>query len=440
MTRALQVAALALLFWGCGARSMLGVPVDESGPTATPPGAAPGAGGSGGSLDAPSTTEPLLLYEPEHAPQRVLQGSGTRIVWTPERFAVLFEENLRGRIFLGLRFVEAKTLALSERVLITDEHTPGESPRSEALAWRVDELAVLWTDDAGALYFQRVGPQGKRPSLAERVLPPGLVRAVRTVLPTAEGFVVTLLGGGAADDSGRLLFLRLSPTGRLLGDPVPIPLAERRSPSWLALGDLLQRKMSDPTAVTPGGYALTYNERPSWTAERGERPDRLWLVMIDREGRAVREPTLVYEAADEIGGSLAAVDSGFAVSTWDLDRGVTIVPVKASGDAGAPVKLSAEEELKRPLIAAVSGGLAVLALSGELRDTNPIATDVHLLSVSLSSGAIRQRVHLNPASSARCAVEDKDFARQGDTSSFGIVWVEHCGERRMYFAREALAP
>jgi hypothetical protein len=122
----------------------------------------------------------------------------------------------------------------------------------------------------------------------------------------------------------------------------------------------------------------------------------------------------------------------------DIDRGIVLVAPGAASAPPAQLLLSDDASGSPVLGVLADGTTAVLHGRGEWQHTNPLPVDLVLHVAASPAWQFPEQGTVNATVSSGSCLEEYTIApAQG---AFGMLWVQGCSERRVYFARAALAP
>lgn len=366
---------------------------------------------------------PVQLFPPPDSAEAILGEGGVHIAWLPGKFAVLFEEQREdaSAVSVGIRLIDAESLAVTDTVVVSDEEGADKSPRSEAMVSLGGSLAVLWSKLDFEARFRRVGADGELTAASTRAFGSPTEMLLGPLAAAGDGFAVAW---AERDD---ILFRALTSTGEVSGVALQVNEAQEHARPEFCGRSYCQSGVGSLLAL-PTGFAL------AWTEQYAVQ-ERAYVALIEDGQNSAPKALMAYETGAIAGTSMTRSDGGFTVAVGDAYRGIFTVGVDRDGTVRAPVRLSVDDRLAYPSIERIPDGVVILAVSsGEA--TAERGRGIHFLIVDPTSGAVHGRVQLNPQSPAECIVEAEDFARAGDSLAFGVVWVEKCGdERRAYFSK-----
>lgn len=343
-----------------------------------------------------------------------------QLVWTGDRFGVVWIENDSGHLFVNLRFIGESGDVLPGKHRISDDYIGMEdSPQSTWLTWNGSELGVFWTVEQ-RIVMRRVGLDGQ--PLASPVV------AVSGIGTNAyiDGAIALPDGYGLVwrDDSHQTYaylpyFVRISSEGEQQSLQVRLVEGFERVDT---VGGVVRQA---------GTYTMVWNVREAG----GE--DSVYATRFDDFGNSLGAPIPLYAAENAMlsyFGPALAGGSRATAALWDMDRGVVLVDV----EDGLPM----EQSLVEPdvtghanLAGSTDGTMGLIFGQGEWESTNPLPTDLMLLTTNSAHQIIDSPMLVNrpPAGQDSC-LESYTIAAADD--GFGLLWAEGCtAARTVYFSR-----
>ncbi|MCA9670089.1 MAG: hypothetical protein KC503_31050 [Myxococcales bacterium] len=413
--RGLSVALLLVCVGGCDGRP---VGPGSGGGSGSGVGSGGGSGAAGDiGLDSITRRETRKLYEPSSG--KVLQGSWPlQLLWLGDHYALLYRENVSGKLALRVRMLDAAGAPLGEPLRVNDAYDKIEdAPDSGRLVARDAALAILWTNERREIVFRPLDARSGQPLAAAHVAVSGVGpnATINSAVPTADGYAIAWSDNRAGGYRYLPYFARLDAKGVAAGSGVKV--ASGSTPEqYPRVGALAGDGDGD-------GFALTWSEREA-SAE-----DRLYVSYLAADGAPRGEATLLYRADNVIvtGDSLVDHRGVRVVALWDLDVGAGLLTIGAEKPVW-PAPLADVERLR--LVRAADNTVAVLGGS----DSTPgkLPGKVFFALVDPRDGRTGSATALGGETSGSC-VEGYDIARASD--GFGVVWIEGCSVRRLYFAR-----
>lgn len=424
-----SLCLLAAALAGCGARTE---------PLRFAPGTTADAGGDAGTWTGlPDASTPPDASVPPDAPDAsilqfsepaiVLDGTAEgvdlqrfgQLVWTGDKFAVVWIENREGHLFVAMRFVSSSGVVAAHKYVLSADYSDfPDEPQSTWLTWTGTEFAVFWTLEKRVV-MTRVGADGG---------------SVATPVVALDGLGKNLYLEGGLHRSGGFA---LAWTDNLLATYSYLPYFGRVSDAGVPVGakvaltsGIADVHMVSGFAAQGDGYAMLWNLREAAGL------DQVYLSRFDATGAPAGAPTKIYSADNALlsytGPSLATLPGSELVAIWDMSRGVVVQARQAVvANEWAVVKGATSASA----IAAMDGGYAGLVYgTGVWSPTNPLATKVTFALVD-SQGVVAGPIVLN-ASHGGC-LEAYTLASTPD--GFGLLWAEGCGAARtVYFSRVTL--
>ena len=329
----------------------------------------------------------VVAFEPGDLDDGVLQGGNAQVGWTGDRWAVVWIHNRRGHLFV-------RTTAAVEGVQtgITDL-TPDYEDRAAAPDHGPfvagTPPTVSWSTEGGlrALQLARDGrAAGPEVEVASGL---GGFVGIRGLWTRPDGFTVLF---GADREDYRLRSQRLDADARPVGPSVVVV---------------------DEPYVKVGGL---HGDRLLWGRREAGRPDIVYLSTLDAEGRA-GDAQEVYRSESADGFYLGAGVAGI----WDFDRGLMVLSLNPLRETRL-----ADGGHGRAKLLPLRGELALLRGAGAYRPTNPLSTE---LVFRLGD----ETLDLNAGTRAAGTCLEH-FAAAVAGGRVGVVWVEGCDTRRLYFS------
>ncbi|MHB8876538.1 MAG: hypothetical protein ACYC8T_22815 [Myxococcaceae bacterium] len=414
---------LATALVGCGARTE---PLHYSPASA---GMVADAGRDGGAAIAPASDASIAPDAPDasilqiSAPVIVLDGvrEGVdlqrfgQLVWTGDKFAVVWCENRRGHIFVAMRFVSSSgVVAAHKQVLSADYNDLSASPQSTWLTWTGTEFAVFWAIDE-RIVMRRVGADGGYVA-APVVAVDGLGRHI-------------YLEGGVHRPGGHALAW----VDDILSTHSYLPYFERVSDGGVPVGGKVALDGGFDGLHTAGGFVAQGDGYAMVWNQRGPALDRVYLSRFDAQGASLGASKEIYTADSALlsftGPSVAAQPGSELVALWDMGRGVIVQRRQGEAEQEWAVIKGATSA---PVIGVMDDGSAGLLYGrGKWKPTNPLSTEVTFALVD-EHGVVAGPSVLNVGHGG--CLEGYTIASTGD--GFGLLWVKGCaGARTIYFSR-----
>lgn len=410
---------IVLLFIGCS--------VDEVGPLLGTGGPVADGGMAAtlidGAVPRPGTTammvgDRVLIYEPGVDPRRVLQGGDVEIAATDLGVMIVFEQNIEGRVILsGLTLTKFGQVVGDVLRLTPDSQAVG----NELIAARGQEVGVFYSDRAGTITLLRLDSRGRPLEAPLQVLPNVANNAaLQKAIATPLGYAVAWTDDRASTYTYVPFVAQMTVGGRPIGEQVQVRDGLRQGTSR-GIGALVSAS---------GGLSMTWAER------QAGGPDYIYHSSVTESEVGPRVE--IYAADSAIGGTTVGLaDGSLLTAIWDLDdEGIYTVQIAPDGQPQARRRLPVSIEMKRPQLAHAGGTtVALLASAGDLRPSNPLATQVYFALLDTDRNVVHSQIHLNAeASQGRC-IEDFAMVKLVGDDAFGVVWTEGCSGRRMYFSR-----
>ncbi len=332
-------------------------------------------------------TDPVLVFEPGDVDEGVLQGGNAHVGWTGDHWVVVWIHNRRGHLFVrSTSFADGAHGPIED--LTADYEDGAQAPDHGPLVAGAPPL-VVWSSE-GRLRARSLGRDG-HPVAPEVEIAAGLGEFVglRGLWTHPDGF--TLLYGDHAEEY-RLRLQRLDPQGRPLGPAVMV---------------------IDEPHINVGGL---HGDQLLWTRREAGGTDIVHVSGLDPSGQLedVRE---IYRSDHADGFYLGANVAG----VWDFDRGLMLVSL----DPWRETRLD-EGGYGRAGIVPLPGGLALIRGTGEYRPSNPLST-----TLVVRFGGETMDLNATTRAAGTCL---EHFATATAGARIGLVWVEGCSARRLYFS------
>jgi hypothetical protein len=341
-----------------------------------------------------------------------------QLVWTGEKFAVVWCENREGHIFVVVRFITSAGVVEAGKYVISDDYDDmASSPQSTWLSWTGSELAVFWTVEQGIM-MRRLSVQGALLSSpihalsglgTNAYLRGGVHRKGATDLVWIDDLHVTY--------SYTPYFARVSDLGEPVGNKVS--MLDGYEPMDTVGG----------FAAQGDGYSMVWNRREAIDI------DTVFLSLFDPGGDPYEAPHEIYASDSALlsyqGPSIAEGHGGAYVTFWDMDRGVVVQRWQAQG----PQEVALMKDATDTAVLAVASddSVGLLYGRGEWEPTNPLAVELAFALVG-AQGVTAGPAVVNKAPAGQGCLEAYTIVSTGD--GFGLLWAEDCTvERTIYFAR-----
>lgn len=353
----------------------------------------------------------------------LLQGGDHQLLWIGSKYAILYQENVSGKVFQTLRFIDAEGATVSEPFRISDEYTVIEDMPEKARMVRVeDELRLFWPTQNRRIMMRRVGDDGRLlsdqiPAVKNISTNASLSRVIRV----QEGFALLWEDDRITQYFYLPYFVRIDPTGLEL---MPHALVVDGLDRIDTVGGMVERS---------GRYSMTWNLRQAYGI------DRVYLSRFDPDGNVLNPPLEIYQAENAIlsyyGSPVVGGSSREFTAVWDMDRGVVLVETENGLRVDEHEVLEPDRVSDRPVMALTDKGIiGLLYGNGEYQQSNPLATQLELAVVDTSSWEASHRDPLNQKTyTPGSCLESYDIVHS--ESGFGVSWVEGCSDegRVLYF-------
>lgn len=259
--------------------------------------------------DDPPLTD-LEFSEPITAIDRGVQVF-PQIVWTGQRFALVWVQNFEGHLFATATFIDPQTLEIGPTVRVSPDYTDAaNSVQTVHAAASGGSVTVVWNTE-GQLWFRELGDTGQ-PRNSPRLL---------TAEASPHGNVLGVLGSpsqglGVVWQDDRDEEFHYLPRFTAYGS---IDVPEHR---LLVEGETNVR-IGSVTLDGPDGAIMSWQR-----ADGPGPPDQIWLTRFDLGGALRDPPELAYEG-DTVhlayqGDALVVDARGPLVGVWDVDRGAML--------------------------------------------------------------------------------------------------------------------